>query len=228
MISKDSPVIGISMRRVQASGYEDPREALSTDWFRCLQDLFPQAVILPIPNIKESVSGLLANVNFGGMILSNGNDIGSEPERDETERMLLNHCLEHDIPLIGVCRGFQFVLGEFGVPLCENVEGHVNQHHQVTLVNDFFKRQESSPDKRVNSFHNQGVLLVSLKDPLKPLAKSSDGLLEGFYHQSKPLLAIQWHVERPHPDQEFTRTLLRDFFHRGCFWNNDEQQEILH
>ncbi len=224
MISRDSPVIGISMRRVQASGYEDPREALSTDWFRCLQDLFPQAVILPIPNNKESVKRLLANVNFGGIILSNGNNIGSEPERDEAERALLNHCLERDIPLMGVCRGFQFILTEFGIPLCEKVEEHVSKQHQVTLVDNLFKKHESPSEIRVNSFHDQGVLLGGLEVPLKPLAESSDGLLEGFYHQSKPLLAIQWHVERPHQDQEFTRTLLRNLFLEGCFWNRAEQQ----
>jgi putative glutamine amidotransferase len=223
MISSDALVIGISMRRIQASGYMDPREAMSTDWFRCVQDLFPQAVILPIPNIKECVSALLARVNFSGMILSNGNDIGSEPERDETERIILNHCLEHEIPLIGVCRGFHFILNEFGVPLCEKVEGHVNEQHQIFLVDNFFQKQESASHKSVNSFHRQGVLLESLKGPLKPLAKSSDGLLEGFYHQSKPLIAIQWHVERPHQDQDFSKTLLKDLFLKGCFWNKKEQ-----
>ena len=70
----------------------------------------------------------------------------------------------------------------------------------------------------VNSFHNQGVSEEGLSSKLKPFAVTKDGLVEGFFHQKKPLLAIQWHPDRRNPSAQYDIKLINTFLSKGIFW----------
>lgn len=118
---------------------------------------------VPIPNVKEVAEKMVASMKPSGIIFTGGNSLvkygGDAPERDETERYLLQQALEQKIPVYGFCRGMQSILDFYDCALQE-VTGHVAVKH---VIDGTWGKRE------VNSFHNQACL--SVKDPVEVLAK---------------------------------------------------------
>jgi gamma-glutamyl-gamma-aminobutyrate hydrolase PuuD len=106
--------IGLTMRVVTAEGYTEERDALAWDWHRFLASAFPDACWLSIPNLGNRVDDYIREWRIDGLILTGGNDLGSAPLRDMTERALLGYALENSIPTFGVCRGLQVIQHHFG------------------------------------------------------------------------------------------------------------------
>jgi putative glutamine amidotransferase len=137
-------------------------------------------------------------------VLTGGNNLvelgGDAPERDATELLLLEHARKHQKPLMGVCRGMQFLQNNFGVQL-ETIDGHVAVGHQI-----------SGPgiDRTVNSYHQIGT--QASHPELTVLARAADGIVEAIRHVSAPLHGIMWHPERCAPFAEGDLNLFRDFF----------------
>ncbi len=46
----------------------------------------------------------------------------------------------------------------------------------------------------------------------------ADGIVEGLYHPQLPVLAVQWHPERPNPATQFDVEILGRFLREGEFW----------
>jgi putative glutamine amidotransferase len=176
----------------------EARDALAHDWHRFLQVL--GYVWLPLPNHPETALDLAAELDLAGLILTGGDDIGVFPERDETEAALLGWAKTRSRPVIGVCRGFQYLhhwLGGRLVPVDPAV--HRARRHEIVF--------EDGSCRVVNSFHNLAPELPAA--PLEPLAwNMADHALEA---ASAPgLLGLMWHPERePEPLPEDLR-----LFHR--------------
>ena len=123
--------------------------------------------------------------------MSGGNNLlryaGDAPERDATERTLVDRAIEEHVPVFGICRGLQFLVDYFGGAL-EPVENHVRTRHRIT-------GDISRPS--VNSYHTLGA--KHLPPPLVALATAEDGTVEALRHATLPLFAIGWHPEREHP-----------------------------
>ena len=176
------------------------RDALSQEWI----SLAGSCGFLPLllPNHLPTVRELLKARKPEGIILTGGNDLvaygGNAPERDKTEQFLIRYSVEQEIPLLGVCRGMQMILSQFGAKL-QKVEGHVRVEHLL-----------SSGDK-VNSFHSWGA--VECQKPLIPEAWSADGVLEAVTHQDHPWIhGVMWHPERYHPLRERDIQLIKEVF----------------
>lgn len=146
---------------------------------------------IPLPNIKSIAEEMVEQMQPEGIILTGGNSLvkygGNAPERDETERRVLDFALEYDIPVYGFCRGMQVILDYFGCKL-EQVQGHVAVNHKVSGTLGEFE---------VNSFHNQACYRVN--DPLEVLARTQDGVIEAIRHKDKRILGTMWHPERENP-----------------------------
>lgn len=159
------------------------RDALSQEWAVLAGAC--GFVPLILPNHMGIARQMLAETPPDGMILTGGNDIGEASERDGLERFLIRYAVENHVPLLGVCRGMQMILHEFGTPL-QRVEGHVRVEHRL-----------SNGDK-VNSFHGWGA--VECRPPLVPETWSGDGVLEAVSHKDCPWVrGIMWHPERYRP-----------------------------
>ena len=80
--------IGISLRVVSVKKYNEKRDALSHDWTRFLEQTnsFP----IFIPNTLENIEEFLTEMKINGIILSGGDNIGDFPERDKTEKNIIN------------------------------------------------------------------------------------------------------------------------------------------
>lgn len=184
--------IGITQRLLENTSYYEVREALSVEWGEFFKEHLqgflplPLSYAIPFSTYAESLGGSL-----GGILLSGGNDLNSlnpnplSAMRDEYEAQILTHCLQHNLPLLGICRGAQRIAEYFGAKL-ECVSGHIGNHQVFDI--------SSGERFETNSFHNYGVRILS--DCLESLVEAEDSSIEAFKHKHKPIFALMWHIER--------------------------------
>lgn len=108
-----------------------------------------------------------------------------------------------DIPIFGVCLGFQVLAAYFGSKLFADIEGHSDpsKMHKIVLDDSLIirKDQQISKNLSVNSYHHQAI--KTLGEALVPVAHAIDSnkepfLVEAFSHKSLAIAGVQWHPER--------------------------------
>lgn len=194
--------LAISQRVDIISKYGERRDSLDQKWHIFLNAAGFTAT--PLPNNQACAHEIIINGNFDGIVLSGGNDLasygGDAPERDETEKMLLNYAIEQKLPLMGVCRGLQLIQVNFGETLI-SITGHIATRHIITF-NDRLQT--------VNSFHSFGVR--EAVSELETLAVSEDGFIESVHHLNHRIHGIMWHPEREAPFMISDINLFQEFF----------------
>lgn len=162
---------------------------------------------VPVNNLPEFVEEFAACVHPAGILLTGGNDLaaygGNAPERDATERVLLDYAVQRDLPVLGFCRGMQMIADYFGNTL-QPVENHVACRHKIT---------GKLPHKSVNSYHNWGVNTIA--DPLYALEWAEDGIMEAICHRERNIMGIMWHPERETPFAKEDIWLFSEVFKSG-------------
>ncbi|QDI88796.1 peptidase C26 [Candidatus Nitrosopumilus sp. SW] len=192
---KKSVRVGISLRVVDAPNYNEKRDALSQDWIFFLEKLGVIPVF--IPNNMSDVKDFLKEMNIDGLILSGGDNIGDHPERDKTERNVIEFAIESKTPLLGICRGMQVINKFFDGNVVKNKNSkHVGNVHQIKILNLISKLFDGEKIL-VNSFHNNIIPKDMLGSELNSFAISTeDNTVEGFFHKKLPFSGIMWHPER--------------------------------
>lgn len=191
-------LIGITQRVAFAPKYGERRDVLDQRWASFLHRC--GYLPYPIPNHVDLLSFIL-KLPLVGIVLTGGNTLNSDaPERDQVEKKILEHALTNRLPLLGVCRGMQLILGHFGSSL-EKIQGHVGTLHTVNLKTE--KTQK-------NSYHKYGAFEV--RPPLTVLGIAEDGVIEAVKHAHLPIFGIMWHPERNHPFIDSDIRLLRKIF----------------
>jgi len=187
---------------------------------------------IPVPNTSKNPASYLEKVD--ALILTGGNCVDpklydgkiseesdASSERDSTEKKLLDTAVKKKMPVLGICRGSQFINVYFGGSLVDvklHFKGkinHVRVFHQVDIVGSEAQKA-LGPKSAVNSYHNHAIVAVPPK--LKVFAQSPDGIIEGIYHPSLPIAGIQWHPERESPDIDLNKKLIQAFAKRELFW----------
>lgn len=208
--------IGISLRIVRATNYDENRDALSHDWPQFLEKL--NLIPILIPNQIDNVSEFLDEIGIDGLILSGGDNVGDYPQRDSIEKSIIEYGIKKKLPIIGVCRGMQMINKYFGGSIITTSDqSHVNKLHSIDIVNSSKHKILDSKTITVNSYHNNIIKSNILGQDLEPFAFSSDKSIEGFYHKSLPLIGVMWHPERS--QDEINHTILRKVFQDISFWN---------
>lgn len=167
--------------------------------------------MVPVPNSLSDIQRWLEAINPSLIILSGGNDLAhlgspdSSNVRDATESALLAYATTNQTPLLGVCRGLQFLVHSSGGTLT-SVTGHAGTNHAVVSV------EGESPwwwsgERPVNSFHNWGVMPDGLPPVWSVLATAPDGTIEAIAHTTLPQIGVMWHPERGESDSRDTELI---------------------
>jgi gamma-glutamyl-gamma-aminobutyrate hydrolase PuuD len=160
-------------------------------------------------------------VEYGGTHQEDQKDKG----RDALAFNLINLCIEHKIPALGICRGFQEMNVALGGSLTPYVHEAGFADHREKAIADFdIKYAAAHPvhlEKKglfenwlktektinVNTLHNQG--LNQLAPKLSIEAKSPDGLIEAFSLANHPyFVGVQWHPEWQATSNPFSQILF--------------------
>jgi putative glutamine amidotransferase len=175
--------------------------------------------------------------NCDGLVLSGGIDVhpsfynstkhdfpfGGEFDlnRDQFEKECFELAQQKNMPVLGICRGLQFINCLFGGDLIQDL-GELNQihkggpdkNHNVKLDdNSLLEKIAQTPEGSVNSSHHQAI--GKLGPGLKINCRAEDGTIEGIERaeSGRPfLLAVQWHPERmPNLESPLSKN-IRDHF----------------
>ena len=152
-----------------------------------------------------------------------------DPARDATTLPLIRKAVQAQVPVFGICRGFQEMNVAFGGTLhqkLQEVPGHLDHRddetqplevqygpaHDVTLEPGGLLRSLSNSDHvKVNSLHNQGIDRLGAE--LAVEARAPDGVIEAFRVRAarRFALAVQWHPEWRVMSDPFSRALFAAF-----------------
>lgn len=210
--------IMITSRIVEIQAYNEWRDALDVRWSQFLASC-GSIITVPFPSFADPVA-FIEELQIDGMVFSGGNDLSTcSPEavnqkRDLIEQQLLELAIAKGIPVIGVCRGAQLIANYYRARLKGvSNEMHVNNRHDVHFsgASSFFGRKDGI--EQVNSYHSWGI--DELTSPLLPAAKSPDGTVEAFYHESSSIKGVMWHPEREEPFCQSDRLMVARAFDLG-------------
>ena len=193
-------------------------------------------VILPLTSDADVIAQLLGTIQ--GVLLTGGHDVdpslyGEErmpecsvscKERDEMETELLKQALEKNMPILGICRGIQFLNVHLGGTLYQDLvkqRPSTVEHHQkppydipihdVEILEDgSLYRVLNTKKLSVNSYHHQAIKRKA--DTLKSMAVSEDGIVEAVEMTDKKFVwALQWHPEFSHKTDANSRKIFEEF-----------------
>ncbi len=204
--------VGITLRVETIVKNSEKRDAISQDWINILEKL--DIVPVLIPNTLSDVLSFLENMELDGLILSGGDNIGDDPERDKTEESILKFGIKNNISILGICRGMQVINNFFGGNIIKtNSSNHVGKRHTVKIIDKKFE-QLFSHTLDVNSYHNNIINQQVIGNDLQIFAiVEADDTIEGFYHKKFPICGVMWHPER---ENTFDNGLkLLDFFYNN-------------
>jgi putative glutamine amidotransferase len=207
------PLILISQRVSVDPATAERRDGLDQRWSAIAAAL--DCRLWAVPNDPSTAARIIEEAAPDGVILSGGNTVGADlgsgalrsgalaapgdaPERDRTERMLIEQSIAAGIPVVGICRGMQALNVFWGGSLRPvDRNHHVARRHPLAIEPGADRLAGPLPPA-VNSYHALGITREDLGVDLRPLA-TCDAVIEAFVHRTLPQLGIMWHPERDDP-----------------------------
>lgn len=193
-------------------------------------------IMLPLTSDADDIKELLSKVQ--GVLFTGGHDVNPAiynetpinqtvsfcKERDAMESEVLKQALEIDMPLLGICRGIQFINAYLGGTLYQDIPtqftSKLNHHqsppydkpvHKVIIKENsrlFSLLKKKSLD--VNSYHHQAV--KDLAPGLSVMSLAEDGLIEAIEIKDKKFAwAFQWHPEFSYVTDEDSLKIFKEF-----------------
>jgi len=199
--------IGITQRVVLEQRVNERRDTLDQQWHAFAEEAGMQ--LIPIPNSLSHPNEYARQLQLEGLIFSGGNNVSESDledqesivkndiavERDKTEKSLLEWAIKEQNPVIGVCRGMQFIYTFFGGKLKEiNSKTHVAREHDISFTDKQFSEHYGNINK-CNSYHRKGMSVKDVPSGLKVSGIYEDEN-EAFKHQNLPVVGMMWHPER--------------------------------
>lgn len=177
----------------------------------------------PVPLLIEDESWTATLPRLDGLVLTGGNAVdprryGEEnrglcrlviPRRDDLEQEALEHCVREGKPVLGVCRGMQFLNVALGGAMMQDLPITTVEHEQVGERSRFHTVDVTAGTRlaslthadgplRVNSRHHQGLRAAQLAPGLRMTAVATDGVVEGLEAAGGRFIAgVQFHPEMP-------------------------------
>src|SRR5690242_7453301 len=152
-------------------------------------------------------------------------------DRDRREQVIFNEALEKGLPMMGICRGGQFLNVMCGGGLWQHVSGHAMGNHKLLIYGDKSSSlDEAKKDRTImaTSTHHQmmrpgkgaKVLAIGVDDKEEPIAmehiaygrevtgkSKTDPDVEVVYYDKQGCLCFQ-----PHPEFSIATKELKEYF----------------
>ena len=218
-----------------ASSYQGGNTiALRQTYFNAIYD----AGGIPVPLERTTDPAIIARyaADFDGFFFTGGVDVdpkhygeeitgeGVEVDeaRDAFEFALYEAVKDSGKPILGVCRGIQFLNVARGGSLHQHIEGHrqtpvpaIERHQQVTVFpNTRLRALVGEEQIAVNSFHHQAIKEIA--PGLIITARAEDGTVEAMEDPRHPFfLGVQWHPEYYHR-MDRTSAAICEAFIEAC------------
>ncbi len=237
------PIIGLSgslltHKGKSFSGYL--RAFTNEDYVRAVVTNGGVPFILPVSEDEEVIKKQVALLD--GLIITGGHDISPTcyneeplmkleetlPARDTFDRLLFKYAIEKNIPILGICRGFQMMNVYFGGTLYQDVSYNKDiyiKHNQIDgpkigthsiEIEEDSKLYQAIGEKNilVNTFHHQ--VLKDLSKDLRVVARAKDGVIEAVEHKSYDyMLGVQFHPEMLFEVDSRMNNLFRQFIEKS-------------
>ena len=221
-------IIGITTTYVEEEQKDEivPVERVTVEYVRRVAAAGAVPVLLPPVEGGADANRRAARElveRLDGLVLAGGGDLnpatyGDEARlaetvnvfdgRDALELELARLAHERDLPMLGICRGIQFLNAALGGTLWQDLPVQCPSpvdHHQTGAYDKPIHTVRLLPDTPlanllqrevlpVNSYHHQAV--KDLSPILCAAATSEDGLVEAAWMPGKHfILGVQWHPE---------------------------------
>jgi len=225
----NKPVIGV----IPLFDYNKNSYWMLPGYFGGITEAGGLPVMLPLTNDSADIQQITFMCD--GFLFTGGQDVDPKlysarktgacgecsPERDLMEELLLKRAMEADKPILGICRGIQFINAALGGTLWQDIPSQFSDTithcqkppydvpiHEVNVRADSplydLLKADTIP---VNSYHHQGVRALSPE--LLSMAEAPDGLIEAVYAPNKKFIwAVSQRWKQPPYLQRICYSLL--------------------
>jgi putative glutamine amidotransferase len=197
------------------------------------------------PMLTPAETGKLAQ-SMDALLVPGGDDVApcfygekpdksletTDPEFDLYESNVVSLAEARGLPILGICRGHQFLnvwaggtlwqdlptqlhAGTNVVHRIENAEGTAQPcYHDLNLKEGTFMfRLFKTQRLKVNSYHHQGVKVLAPR--FHAVAWTDDGLVEAFEDDSGKITGVQFHPEKERALDPAFNCIFSDFIQRA-------------
>jgi putative glutamine amidotransferase len=149
---------------------------------------------------------------------------GADPARDALELRLLEYAREHDLPVLGICRGSQLMNLAEGGTLIRDVNTLYDERPQLYTVLPRREVQVAAGSRLFEIMSRSEVLVNSLhfhavRDPgrgMRIVAREPSGVPQAIEHSDRRFwLGVQWHPEYL-PQQEVHQRIFAELAKQAC------------
>ena len=205
------------MRFVIADDPRNPNEVVNYIYaFKELgvSDVFPS---LNTKHLEEAdgmiLPGSVCDINPALWGEENTHCNGINDALDAGQKAMMDKAIELGIPVIGMCRGIQFINVYFGGSLIQHLNAYLahrhyspDRYHRVLTEPGSFLEELYGPELMVNSRHHQavgrigkGLKRIARWEPCDwehPQEDWETESTEAIQHETLPIIGLQWHPER--------------------------------
>lgn len=137
----------------------------------------------------EEVADLQPNTT--AVLFTGGADVHPHDKRTSMEVELAGYCQAVGIPMLGICRGMQFLAWWQGVPLIQHIDNHTNTTHQMVDWRGRYINVKGDHHQAIDAVKEDG----SVYKQVDILSQSLDGIIEACFFPEIKGLGVQYHPE---------------------------------
>lgn len=196
------------MKKIMIAGFETAKDKYD-DYIEAFRQLGAEAFLSLDPKDLTRADGLVLpgssqdmNPRLWGEKDQCSNDVNDA--LDQSQWNMMDMAVSRRMPVLGICRGMQFINVYFGGTLIQDLpcsSAHKmtvpEQYHDVMCGENSRLRPLIGEASEVNTRHHQGVGRIG--EGLQADAVWNDGedaVVEAISHQCDPVLGLQWHPEK--------------------------------